>query len=807
MKISELVAAARQGDKNAFARLYELTLQSAYYLALRMLKNEQDAMDIVQDSYIEAFCSLEKLKKPESFEAWMKHITANNCRDWLKKKKGVLFSDGEQAEQVFGEIEEDDAEFLPQELLEQRGSAKLITDILDALPEAQRMTVLLYYYNEMPVSYIAKFLSCSEGTIKSRLFGARAKIKAEIETWEKKGVKLYGMGATPMLALLLRRAIKEQRIEVELYTEAFKEINRQVDYRRLSSRMQPDTDSHNSEQNGSYKNTETGGRQETASNNNRSARPSESARPKENMSHGAEASSKAVTSQKASPSKRFTPGHAAGSARKGLGIISKIAAMTPQSQIILVAVSMVVVIGASWGIYGISETMAKRSEEDDVSASQEESSLFGAETTDGMITEVSESEAAKSDESFSWTASKALNAYSSIEYLNEKSCIFKSATTGKYGLIDCKGKVVVQPNYEGFTRCTYGRDYGGYNDYHYCVDIDLDEYMINMNTFKIDSTYHGGHGVREDGSPPSGFSEIDRYYDSLAAAKKNGKWGYVDKSLKTVIPFEYDAVNLLDAYEYSAADYCRGFDGNYVAVRKNGSMGIINKENETVVPFEYSVIMQGKDGVYIAKKNGSWGLIGVGGVKPSMPKAETTTAKSESGWKELYKQYLTDVYNEGLEYPDETYFSIGYVDADDIPELFIVEGTTRPDGAKLCMIYNKKIVEVGEFGSYGYCTYVPRKNVILCGSYRWGIDCEYYYSINNRKEKLLLKTEIIDTGEYMDDGEELYYKVNDEEVDYETYQKTVDAFWMGKDKDNITDTLENQVLLTPDNINSFFNAR
>ena len=42
VKISELVAAARQGDKNAFARLYELTLQSAYYLALRMLKNEQD---------------------------------------------------------------------------------------------------------------------------------------------------------------------------------------------------------------------------------------------------------------------------------------------------------------------------------------------------------------------------------------------------------------------------------------------------------------------------------------------------------------------------------------------------------------------------------------------------------------------------------------------------------------------------------------------------------------------------------------------------------------------------------------------
>lgn len=394
VNISELVAAARQGDKNAFARLYELTLQSAYYLALRMLKNEQDAMDIMQDSYIEAFCSLDKLKKPESFEAWMKHITANNCRDWLKKKKGVLFSDDEQAEQVFGEIEEDNAEFLPQELLEQRGSAKMITDILDALPEAQRMTVLLYYYNEMPVSYIARFLSCSEGTIKSRLFGARAKIKAEVEAWEKKGVKLYGMGATPMLALLLRRAIKEQRIEVELYTEAFKEINRQVDFRRLSSKTQPDTDSHNSGHNGTNKNAKTGGGQETSSSNSSSARPSESVRPKANVSHETETSPKKLASSKTSPSKRFKPGQTADSVRKGLGIISKIAAMTPQSQIILVVVSMVVVLAVVGGLLGIAHLKETRAASADVSTTETENSETVSETetdTTDLATEGSQS--------------------------------------------------------------------------------------------------------------------------------------------------------------------------------------------------------------------------------------------------------------------------------------------------------------------------------------------------------------------------------------------------------------------------------
>ncbi|NLB81259.1 MAG: sigma-70 family RNA polymerase sigma factor [Clostridiaceae bacterium] len=587
LKIGELVAAALNGDKNAFARLYELTLQSAYYLALRILKNEQDAMDMVQDSYVEAFCSLERLKKPESFEAWIKHITANNCRDWLKKKKNVLIPDERQAVQTFGEIEEDDAEFLPQDLLELKGSAKMITDIIDALPEEQRMTVLLYYYNEMPVSYIAEFLSCPEGTIKSRLYGARAKIKAEVEAWEKKGVKLYGMGATPMLALLLRRAIKEQRIDPNLYTKSFIEINKRVEANRLSKiNAHPDTNG-TSANDVVNKNTKTGGGQ----------------------------------------AKRFATDHTANIGKRRFGIISKVAAMTPQSQIILVVVSMVAVIGTSWGIYGISETMARRSKEVEVSASQEESSFFGAETTDGMLTEVSdesESEAAKADESFSWTVSKALNAYLSIKYFNEKCCVFKSSSTGKYGLIDCKGKVVVQPDYEGFIRCTYGRDYYGYNDYHYCVLTDGEYREINMDTYKISTDWHGGHGAREDGSPPSGFSEIDRYFGGLAAAKKNGKWGYVDKSLKTVIPFEYDAVNLLDTYEYSAADYCRGFDGKYVAVKKNGMMGIINKNNETVVPFEYSVIMQGKDGVYIAKKNGNWGLIGIGGVKPSMPKAETT---------------------------------------------------------------------------------------------------------------------------------------------------------------------------------------
>ena len=68
MNYTELVEQAMKKDENAIGKLFELTSQKGYYVALKYLKNKEDAQDILQDSYVSAFTKLDSLKNPEKFE-------------------------------------------------------------------------------------------------------------------------------------------------------------------------------------------------------------------------------------------------------------------------------------------------------------------------------------------------------------------------------------------------------------------------------------------------------------------------------------------------------------------------------------------------------------------------------------------------------------------------------------------------------------------------------------------------------------------------------------------------------------------
>ncbi len=267
-------------------------------------------------------------------------------------------------------------------------------------------------------------------------------------------------------------------------------------------------------------------------------------------------------------------------------------------------------------------------------------------------------------ENVNWKESSVLNnSFALIENYNEKSCLVKMADTGYFGLIDLKGNIVVEPEYgHYFDYCSYGG-----SDVHYVMqDEDRNDHIIDMNTFKVDPQIHGGHGANDD-VIPAGFDDIDRYHNGLAAAKKNGKWGYVDKNNNTVIPFEYEQVE-----DRFIADDCRGFDGTYIPVKKNGKMGIINKQNQVVVPFEYSVIMHGDDGIFIAQKSGKWGFIGIG-VEPEEPK-EPASGEKTSEWE---TNYLKTINHEAFE---NFNFILTDLDNNGVPDLILVmhRGTRGP---------------------------------------------------------------------------------------------------------------------------------
>ena len=96
MNYKQAVEAALQGNVDAFSALYESTQNNMYYLALKYMKNPDDAKDVLQDAYIKAWQSLPTLKDPEHFPAWLGRIVANTAKNMLVKKKPDLFSELEK---------------------------------------------------------------------------------------------------------------------------------------------------------------------------------------------------------------------------------------------------------------------------------------------------------------------------------------------------------------------------------------------------------------------------------------------------------------------------------------------------------------------------------------------------------------------------------------------------------------------------------------------------------------------------------------------------------------------------------------
>lgn len=199
-QLVSLVNAAQQGDGKALNDLFNAFYNDVYYFALKTVKDDQLACDITQETFMEIINTLGNLKEPAAFVTWMKQITYHQCTRYFKKKKDVLVDEDEDGNTVFDNLQEENAEFIPDEALERSDLKKIIMDILDELSEEQRAATMMYYFDEMSVKQIAEIQGVSEGTIKSRLNYARKSIRSAIEAYEKKhDIKLHAIPFFPLL--------------------------------------------------------------------------------------------------------------------------------------------------------------------------------------------------------------------------------------------------------------------------------------------------------------------------------------------------------------------------------------------------------------------------------------------------------------------------------------------------------------------------------------------------------------------------------------------------------------------------------
>lgn len=200
-----LLQAAMNGDQEAISQLYNRTYNAVYQTVKSMIRDEDTVLDILQDSYVKAFQNMAQLRASEMFPAWMKQIAGNTAKDWLKRKKPILFTELENEDgEMMLDFEDDRTDNLPEEVMDQKETARLVGEILDSLSEEQRVVVGLFYYQQLSVKEIAEMLDCSENTVKSRLNYARKKIKLEVEDLERRGTKLYSLSPIPFMLWLFK---------------------------------------------------------------------------------------------------------------------------------------------------------------------------------------------------------------------------------------------------------------------------------------------------------------------------------------------------------------------------------------------------------------------------------------------------------------------------------------------------------------------------------------------------------------------------------------------------------------------------
>ncbi|KGG81209.1 RNA polymerase subunit sigma-24 [Caloranaerobacter azorensis H53214] len=194
MKKSEhiLIKKSSEGDVDAFEELIKDYEKRAYNIAYRLLKNSEDAMDVVQEAFIKIYKSIREFKFKSSFSTWVYRIVVNTSIDFMRSKK-VVYSLNEVIKSERGDIniEIADYENTPEIELEKKLTKELVKKSIDKLDDIHRTVIILRDIQGFSYNEISEILGCSLGTVKSRISRGRIALREIIlKEMEHKDIKL-----------------------------------------------------------------------------------------------------------------------------------------------------------------------------------------------------------------------------------------------------------------------------------------------------------------------------------------------------------------------------------------------------------------------------------------------------------------------------------------------------------------------------------------------------------------------------------------------------------------------------------------
>ena len=182
----DAVALGRGGrHRETFEVIVSRYMKDAYFIALGFVGNREDALDLSQEAFVRAYCNMDRLKEGGKFFPWFYQILRNLCFSHLRKRKvrrSVSFEESDGAHQMAGDVDC----FDPEAVAERNEVSDQLWRAIGRLSEKHREVIILRHFQNMSYEQIARSLFCSKGTVMSRLYHARKKLKELLDV-EKGG--------------------------------------------------------------------------------------------------------------------------------------------------------------------------------------------------------------------------------------------------------------------------------------------------------------------------------------------------------------------------------------------------------------------------------------------------------------------------------------------------------------------------------------------------------------------------------------------------------------------------------------------
>ena len=178
---AELVVLSRNGDKAAFSHLIKRHQTLALGLAQKMMSRRDIAQELMQEAFLQAYLSLDRLRDDDKFQSWLCGITINVCRSHIRHQKMNFLS----FEEIMGGMKINGDVFgsvfpSPMKVAQEQELYNLVLEAVNSLSPKNRTTVLLFYFEQLTIDEISALLNSSATAIKGRLYKSRKQLKAKL---------------------------------------------------------------------------------------------------------------------------------------------------------------------------------------------------------------------------------------------------------------------------------------------------------------------------------------------------------------------------------------------------------------------------------------------------------------------------------------------------------------------------------------------------------------------------------------------------------------------------------------------------